>query len=92
MNEVLTIKEASEWASSYIGKNVTFHQKRYDAIDKLKLNTILKKKNPYLFKVKSLQTAGGIVKGLTAQFIKDFCKENGEIDWIKLVEFNSGKK
>jgi hypothetical protein len=77
----------------YVKNNIDcFHQKRYDAIDKLKLNTILKKKNPYLFKVKSLQTAGGIVKGLTAQFIKDFCKENGEIDWIKLVEFNSGKK
>ncbi|MEW5936806.1 MAG: PmeII family type II restriction endonuclease, partial [Candidatus Thermoplasmatota archaeon] len=26
----------------------------------------------------------------TADFIKEFCRENGSIDWEKLVEFNSG--
>ncbi|MDR1896589.1 MAG: cytosolic protein [Prevotellaceae bacterium] len=26
------------------------------------------------------------------QFIDEFCKENGEIDWKKLVQFNSGMK
>lgn len=28
----------------------------------------------------------------TSEFIKDFCSEDGAIDWVKLVEFNSGKK
>lgn len=26
---------------------------------------------------------------LTKEFLQDFCKENGEIDWVKLVRFNS---
>ena len=32
------------------------------------------------------------INKLTAQFIKDFCDESGDVDWEKLVEFNSGKK
>ena len=28
----------------------------------------------------------------TKEFIDEFCKKNGEIDWKKLVEFNSGSK
>jgi len=28
---------------------------------------------------------------LTKEFMKDYCKANGEIDWNKLVMFNSGK-
>lgn len=30
-----------------------------------------------------------IINRFTGEFIKDFCKENGEILWDKLVEFNS---
>jgi hypothetical protein len=26
----------------------------------------------------------------TKEFINEFCKENGEIDWEKIVQFNSG--
>jgi hypothetical protein len=54
----------------YVENNIdNFHQKRYDAISRLQLKTILKKKNPYLFKAKSIQTAGEIVKGLTDAFL-----------------------
>ncbi|MDR1652115.1 MAG: cytosolic protein [Prevotellaceae bacterium] len=56
--------------TQYVENNIDyFHQKRYDAINKLKLNTILKKKNTYLFKAKSVQTAGEIVKDLTDAFL-----------------------
>lgn len=56
--------------TQYVENNIdTFHQKRYDAINKLQLKTILKRKNPYLFKAKSIQTAGEIVKGLTDAFL-----------------------
>jgi hypothetical protein len=56
--------------TQYVENNIdTFHQKRYDAINTLKLKTILKRKNPYLFKAKSIQTAGEIVKGLTDAFL-----------------------
>ena len=26
----------------------------------------------------------------TKEFINEFCFENGEINWVKLLEFNSG--
>ena len=31
-----------------------------------------------------------IVNRFTHQFIERFCDESGAIDWVKLVEFNSG--
>ncbi|MDR1984837.1 MAG: cytosolic protein [Prevotellaceae bacterium] len=63
-----TLKIAA--VTQYVEENIgTFHQKRYDAINKLQLKTILKRKNPYLFKAKSIQTAGEIVKGLTDAFL-----------------------
>ncbi|NPA45013.1 MAG: cytosolic protein [Chlorobi bacterium] len=31
-----------------------------------------------------------MINQFTNQFFTDFCKDNGEIDWGKLVEFNSG--
>ncbi|MDR2682458.1 MAG: cytosolic protein, partial [Dysgonamonadaceae bacterium] len=33
-----------------------------------------------------------MINKFTKQFAIDFCKENGEIDWKKLVQFNSGSK
>jgi len=33
-----------------------------------------------------------MIHKFTVQFLNEFCKENGKIDWEKLVVFNSGKK
>jgi hypothetical protein len=33
-----------------------------------------------------------MINVFTKEFINEFCKENGEIDWEKLVEFNSESK
>ena len=33
-----------------------------------------------------------MINVFTKEFINEFCKENGEIDWVKLVEFNSESK
>jgi hypothetical protein len=33
-----------------------------------------------------------LINKFTKQFAIDFCKDNGEIDWTKLVKFNSSKK
>ncbi|MDP3111596.1 MAG: PmeII family type II restriction endonuclease [Thermodesulfovibrionales bacterium] len=50
---------------SYIEKNIsTFHAKRLQNLEELKLSTILKKKNPYLFKAKNINTAQNLVKPL----------------------------
>jgi len=32
-----------------------------------------------------------LINRFSKQFMENFCKENGQIDWEKLVEFNSGK-
>jgi hypothetical protein len=33
----------------------------------------------------------GMLNRFTKEFIEKFCQNNGNIDWIKLVEYNSGK-
>ena len=33
---------------------------------------------------------GKIINCFTGQFISEFCIPTGAIDWVKLVEFNSG--
>lgn len=50
---------------SYVEHNIgIFHEKRIESLHKLKLITILKKKNPYLFKAKNVSTANEIVTGI----------------------------
>jgi hypothetical protein len=48
----------------YVEDNIgNFHQKRLENLKKLKLITILKRKNPYLYKAKNILTAQDLVKG-----------------------------
>ncbi|MDR3196806.1 MAG: hypothetical protein LBU34_02955 [Planctomycetaceae bacterium] len=51
-----------EYVREHIG---AFHQQRIDCLSKLKLRDVLKRKNPYLFRVKSLNLAHEVVKGIT---------------------------
>ncbi|MCB0517044.1 MAG: cytosolic protein, partial [Bacteroidetes bacterium] len=39
-----------------------------------------------------MKSYANMINKFTRDFITDFCKSNGEIDWNKLVEFNAGKK
>jgi Type II restriction endonuclease EcoO109I len=55
------IKDVTEYVEQNIG---TFHQKRIASLNTLKLNNVLKRKNPYLFKAKYLLTAADLVKAL----------------------------
>ena len=32
-----------------------------------------------------------VINRFVHQFLTDYCKKNGQIDWVKLVKFNSGK-
>ena len=41
-----------------------FHQKRLDSLQGIKLKTILRRKNPYLYKAKDVNTAQDIVKAI----------------------------
>jgi len=50
---------------NYVEKNIgDFHSNRLQNLKKLKLNQILKRKNPYLFKAKNVLTAQDLVKNL----------------------------
>lgn len=72
-----------EDVSQYVEKNIgTFHQKRIDGLNGLKLRTVLRKKNPYLFRAKYLLTAEQIVKELADAFISS--KEETIFgDWLE---------
>lgn len=49
----------------FIEQNIpAFHQRRLESLAKLKLDNVLKRKNPYLFKAKNVNTAGELVKGI----------------------------
>ena len=51
--------------TQYVENNIgTFHEKRIQSLDSLKLVNVLKRKNPYLFKAKYVLTADEIVRGI----------------------------
>ncbi|MBI5359361.1 MAG: cytosolic protein [Planctomycetes bacterium] len=76
----------------YVKENIgTFHRKRIQSLDGLKLTQVLKRKNPYLFKAKYVLTAEQIVKGLVDAHISS--SEEGIFgDWLEgLAVFINGK-
>lgn len=77
---------------SYIATNIaTFHTKRLEGLKTLKLSNVLKRKNPYLFRVKYMLTAEQIVKGLVDAHISSN-EETIFGDWLEgLVIFISGR-
>ena len=46
-----------------------FHQKRYVSIQNLKLKTVLKRKNPYLFRAKNLAIASDLVRSIVDAYL-----------------------
>jgi len=73
------IKSIQDYVESNIG---TFHEKRIANLQSLKLKTVLKKKNPYLFRAKYLLTAEQIVRSLTEAFISSN-EETIFGDWLE---------
>jgi hypothetical protein len=54
----------------YVEENIgVFHAKRLQSLDKLKLESILKRKNPYLFRAKYMLTSEQIIRGLLDAYI-----------------------
>jgi len=59
-----------EEITAYIEQNIAgFHQRRLDSLLKLKLDVILTRKNPYLYKAKNIVTAGELVKTLLDAYL-----------------------
>lgn len=50
---------------AFAEKNIPiFHHRRLESLEGLRLKDVLKRKNPYLFKAKNVNTAGELVKGI----------------------------
>lgn len=51
--------------TSYVQDNIgSFHDKRLEALNRLRLNNLLRRKNPYLFRSKNLVVAADLIKSL----------------------------
>ena len=75
----LNLNEVETYVANHIE---TFHKKRIQSLDTLKLSTVLKRKNPYLFKAKNMLTAEQIVRG----FVDAHISSNEETifgDWLE---------
>lgn len=67
----------------YVENNISsFHQKRIQTLNKLKLSQVLKRKNPYLFKAKYVCTAEQIVRGIVDAYISSN-EETLFGDWLE---------
>lgn len=84
----LNLKDVSKYVEKNIG---TFHEKRIQSLDGLKLIQVLKRKNPYLFKAKYVLTADEIVRGIVDAHISSN-EETIFGDWLEgLAIFINGK-
>jgi len=61
------IQHARQYVEQHIATD--FHDKRLAKLAELKLKTILKKKNPYLFKAKAINSAPDLVKQLLQAYL-----------------------
>lgn len=57
----LNLNDVVSFVETHIGD---FHKRRAESLRKLKLNDILKRKNPYLFRAKNILTSQDLVKSL----------------------------
>ncbi|HPX75157.1 MAG TPA: PmeII family type II restriction endonuclease [Bacteroidales bacterium] len=75
----LNLKNVTQYVEENIG---TFHEKRIQSLDNLKLSQVLKRKNPYLFKAKYVLTAEEIIRGIVDAHISS--SEEGIFgDWLE---------
>jgi len=75
----LNLIDVTQYVETNIG---TFHQKRIQSLDSLKLTQVLKRKNPYLFKAKHMLTAEQIVRGIVDAHISSN-EETIFGDWLE---------
>jgi len=75
----IKISEVKKYVADNIGN---FHEQRIERLTHLRLKTVLKKKNPYLFRAKNLQTGEQIVKALMDAFISSN-EETMFGDWLE---------
>ena len=57
----ITDQQITDYVEAHIG---TFHDKRLEALNKLRLSNLLRRKNPYLFRSKNLVAVSDLIKSL----------------------------
>jgi hypothetical protein len=77
--EKLSLKDVTQYVEKNIG---TFHQKRIQSLDGLRLSSVLSRKNPYLFKAKHVLTSEQIIKGIVDAHISSN-EETIFGDWLE---------
>ncbi len=77
--ERLHLSDVSRYVETNIGE---FHQRRIQNLEKLKLLSVLRRKNPYLFRAKNVLTADQIIKGLVDSHIASH-EETIFGDWLE---------
>ncbi len=78
MNQ-LSLSDIAQYVEQNIG---TFHKKRIESLDTLKLSKVLRRKNPYLFKAKYMLSAEQIIKALVDAHISSN-EETIFGDWLE---------
>lgn len=62
----ITDQHITEYVEAHIG---TFHDKRLEALNKLRLSRLLRRKNPYLFRSKNLVAVSDLIKSLLDAYL-----------------------
>lgn len=75
----LKITDVTQYVEANIG---IFHEKRIKSLDNLKLDKVLKRKNPYLFKAKHTTTSEQIIRGIVDAHISSN-EETIFGDWLE---------
>jgi hypothetical protein len=69
MELVMNVISAEE-IEEYVAQNIDrFHDKRSESLTKLKLDTVLKRKNPYLYKAKNISLASDFVTSILDAYL-----------------------
>ncbi len=76
-------KALLEAVEKYVAANIEFfHMARIDKLKSLKLENLLKRKNPYLYKAKDLNTPQDVVENITAAYMSS-AEETMFGDWLE---------
>lgn len=79
MNRSTLLSKITEYTSIHISE---FHENRIKKLNTLKLDTLLKQKNPYLYKAKDLSTPEQVVRSIAMAFLSS-AEETMFGDWLE---------
>lgn len=79
MKQEELIKLITEYVAEHIGE---FHQNRIKKLQSIKINDLLKKKNPYLYRAKNINNSCDMVKSLAVAFVSS-AEETIFGDWLE---------